>query len=121
MTEVQRNEAYFATQVDATEVERLVVQARLRDQHIGDGLRRAGIRPGDKAIDVGCGPLGALLVLADLVGPTGTVVGLDMDAPSLQRARGILDQRGHSGVRLVHANIKPMSRGAGCPPPSVPG
>ena len=116
MTEVQRNEAYFATQVDATEVERLVVQARLRDPHLGDGLRRAGIRPGDKAIDVGCGPLGALLVLADLVGPTGTVVGLDMDAPSLQRARGILDQRGHSGVQLVHANINTMSPGAVCPP-----
>src|SRR5262245_22198608 len=83
MTEVQRNAAYFASQVDSTEVERLVATARLRDPHIRDGLRRTGIRPGDKTIDIGCGPLGALLVLADMVGPTGTVVGLDMDAPSL--------------------------------------
>ena len=110
MTEVRRSETYFAGQVDATEVERLVVNARLRDPHIRDGLHRTGIRSGDKAIDVGCGPLGALLVLADMVGPTGTVVGLDMDAPSLKRARGILDQRGTHHVQLVHANLDTMHR-----------
>ena len=116
MTEVRRSETYFAGQVDATEVERLVVNARLRDPHIRDGLQRTGIRPGDKAIDVGCGPLGALLVLADMVGPTGTVVGLDMDAPSLKRARGILDQRGTHHVHLVHANLDTMHREIVCPP-----
>jgi SAM-dependent methyltransferase len=116
MTEVQRNAAYFASQVDATEVERLVATARLRDPHIRDGLRRTGIRPGDKAIDVGCGPLGALLVLADIVGPTGTVVGLDMDAPSLKRARALLDQRGTQGVHLVQANVNTMHREVVCPP-----
>jgi SAM-dependent methyltransferase len=116
MTEVQRNAAYFASQANATEVERLIATARLRDPHIRDGLRRTGIRPGDKAIDVGCGPLGALLALADVVGPTGTVVGLDMDAPSLTRARALLDQRGTPGVQLVQANVNTMHREVVCPP-----
>src|SRR5262245_28980645 len=114
MTEVQRNAAYFASQVDATEVERLVATARLRDPHIRDGLRRTGIRPGDKAIDIGCGPLGALLVLADIVGPTGTVVRLDMDAPSLKHARALLDQRRTQGVELVQADVNTMHRDVVC-------
>lgn len=116
MTQVQRNVAYFATQVDTTEGERLVSSAHLRDPHVRDGLRRVGLLPGAKVIDIGCGPLGALLVLAELVGPTGTVVGLDMDAPSLQRARTILDQHGHPHVHLVHANLTTMSPTAVCPP-----
>jgi ubiquinone/menaquinone biosynthesis C-methylase UbiE len=95
--------------------ERLVITARFRDPHIRDGLRRIGLRPGDKVIDVGCGPLGALLVLADIVGPTGTVVGLDMDAPSLKFARAILDQRGTQSVQLVQADINTMPREVVCP------
>jgi ubiquinone/menaquinone biosynthesis C-methylase UbiE len=114
--EVERNEAYFASRVDRAEVDRLTVHARLRDAHVRDGLRRIGIGAGQKAIDVGCGPLGALLVLAELVGPTGTVVGLDMDEPSLERAGSILRQRGHDGVRLVHANVSTLSASAVCPP-----
>jgi SAM-dependent methyltransferase len=116
MTQVQRNAAYFATQVDTTELERLAHPARLRDPHVRDGLLRVGLAPGATVIDIGCGPLGALLVLADLVGPTGTVVGLDMDAPSLQHARTILDQHGHRQVHLVHANLTTMSPTAVCPP-----
>jgi ubiquinone/menaquinone biosynthesis C-methylase UbiE len=116
MTQVQRNEAYFRTEVDKTELDRLVSGARLFDPHARDGLSRVGLRRGDKVIDVGCGPIGALLVLADLVGPEGTVVGLDMDAPSLQRARAILDQIGQAHVQLINANINEMLPTAVCPP-----
>jgi SAM-dependent methyltransferase len=116
MADVQRNEAYFASHVDSSEIDRLIVHARLRDPHVRDGLRRIGIGAGDKAIDVGCGPLGALLVLADVTGPTGTIVGLEMDAPSLQRAGVILRQHGYGDVRLVHTNITTMSPAAVCPP-----
>ncbi len=38
---------------------------------------RAGLASGGRAIDIGCGPLGALPVLVDLVGSEGRVVGLD--------------------------------------------
>lgn len=116
MPDVQRNEAYFAGSAEKEELDRLMVHARLRDPHVRDGLRRIGIQAGHKVIDVGCGPLGALLVLADLTGPGGTVVGLDMDAPSLARAGAILRQHRHDGVQLVHANISTMAPAAVCPP-----
>ena len=116
MADIQRNEAYFASHVDNVEIDRLIVTARFRDPHVRDGLRRIGIRAGHKAIDVGCGPLGALLVLAETIGPTGTVVGLDMDAPSLQQAGAILRHHGHDRVQLVQGNISAMSPAAICPP-----
>ncbi len=116
MVQAQRNAAYFATQVDNTELERLVATAHSRAPHVWDGLRRIGLGPGDKAIDVGCGPVGALLVLAECVGPTGTVVGVDMDAPSLQRAGALLEQQGYADVQLVEANVNMMSPTAVCPP-----
>jgi tRNA A58 N-methylase Trm61 len=39
-------------------------------------LDRVGLRPGQSAIDLGCGPRGILDLLAGQVGPTGRVVGL---------------------------------------------
>lgn len=116
MSQVQRNEAYFCTRVGETELDRLLNLARVLDPHVRDALHRVGIRPGDKVIDVGCGPLGALLALSDMVGPEGTVVGLDMDEPSLQQARSILDRNGLERVQLVHANINEMPVTAVCPP-----
>jgi SAM-dependent methyltransferase len=56
-------------------------------------------------MDVGCGPIGALRELSDLVGPAGAVVGVDMDDGTLQRGRAILDQAGRKNVRLIDANI----------------
>jgi hypothetical protein len=40
-------------------------------------LDRAGLRPGQRAIDLGCGPRGILDMLAARVAPAGRVVGLD--------------------------------------------
>jgi hypothetical protein len=57
------------------EYDRLVGVPHTFHEHVQDGCGRAGLRRGDRVIDGGCGPLGALLSLADLVGPTGSVVG----------------------------------------------
>lgn len=52
----------------------------------------AGARPGESVIDIGCGAGGTALMLADAVGSTGSVVGVDVSEPLLtvarQRARG---------------------------------
>jgi SAM-dependent methyltransferase len=54
---------------------------------IGRGaLARAGLRAGDRVLDVGCGCGGTVLDVADAVGPTGRVVGVDISKPMLDRA-----------------------------------
>jgi SAM-dependent methyltransferase len=105
MTEVQSNETYYVTDTDDT-IGRLIRLSRLQAQNVRDAFHRTDVRPGDKVMEVGCGPLGALLELSELVGLQGTVVGLDLNQASLQRARAILDRAGRDNVRLVHANIE---------------
>jgi ubiquinone/menaquinone biosynthesis C-methylase UbiE len=88
--------------------ERLIRQARMVDVFAREACLRAGLRPGGRAIDVGCGPLGMLPVLAEQVGPGGTVVGLDMNADALRQAREVLDHLGYPAVKLVEAEINSL-------------
>ena len=49
-------------------------------------LDRAALAPGDAVLDVGCGPGDDLFAMANLVGPTGRLVGLDASAVMLAEA-----------------------------------
>lgn len=91
------------------EDERLVRVAQGFHDDVQDGWRRAGLRDGARVIDVGCGPLGALLSFVDLVGPNGSVVGLDFNAGALATATSIMAQRGLSNVQLVHGDINTVA------------
>jgi SAM-dependent methyltransferase len=50
-------------------------------------LDAARVSPGEAVVDVGCGCGATSLALASLVGARGRVVGLDVSAPMLRRAR----------------------------------
>jgi SAM-dependent methyltransferase len=50
-------------------------------------IERAAPRAGERAIDVGCGNGQTSLQLAARVGPQGSVLGVDISAPMLERAR----------------------------------
>jgi ubiquinone/menaquinone biosynthesis C-methylase UbiE len=54
------------------------------------------IQPGHTVLDVGCGPGTDTIVLADLVGPTGRVVGVDSDAAMIAEANRRAEQAGCS-------------------------
>jgi SAM-dependent methyltransferase len=47
----------------------------------------AGIGPGARVADVGCGPGAVLRLLADRVGPGGRAVGIDADPAAVSMAR----------------------------------
>ncbi|MDS0282688.1 class I SAM-dependent methyltransferase [Haloarcula onubensis] len=55
----------------------------LRDRTIA----ALSLAPGDTVLDVGCGPGSNFERLADAVGPTGTVVGVDASPGMVERAR----------------------------------
>jgi SAM-dependent methyltransferase len=59
------------------EIERLGLQHRAWRERALDAWRSAAIGPGQTVLDVGCGPGYAALDLAELVGPSGRVVGID--------------------------------------------
>jgi len=52
-----------------------------------EAMARLGLERGERVVDVGCGCGQTLLELADLVGPDGRVLGVDISQPMLERAR----------------------------------
>ena len=64
-----------------------------------------GIGAGWTVIDCGCGPIGALAVLAEMVGPAGRVVGVDFSEPTIQRARSVVAALGLQNVELAVGDI----------------
>jgi 2-polyprenyl-3-methyl-5-hydroxy-6-metoxy-1,4-benzoquinol methylase len=86
------------------EVRRLMLQARLYDPYTEQALRLAGLRPGMRVLDVGCGPGDVSFVAARLVGPQGSVIGIDAaDIVELARARAA--EHGFTSVRFEQTTV----------------
>jgi ubiquinone/menaquinone biosynthesis C-methylase UbiE len=68
-------------------------------------FRRVGVQEGWNAIDCGCGPIGALAVMAEMVGVAGRVVGVDFSQPAVERARGVVSALGLDNVEVVEGDI----------------
>jgi SAM-dependent methyltransferase len=92
---------------------------RLRLLHglYGPGTRRllleAGLRPGMRAADLGCGVGMVTALLAELVGPDGQVTGIDASAAQLAQASERLQSRSPN-IRFVEAS----ATATGLPPAS---
>jgi ubiquinone/menaquinone biosynthesis C-methylase UbiE len=68
-------------------------------------LGRAGVRPGMRVLDAGCGPGRVTLPAAQRVGPTGAVLALDIQPGMLRKLRERLAARGLSNVDVVEAGL----------------
>lgn len=85
------------------EIRHLVEQAEVYRPEADALFDAIGVPAGASAIDVGCGVLGVLHVLADRVGPGGRVVGLDRAAPIVAAGRRFAADRGLA-VEFVEAD-----------------
>jgi ubiquinone/menaquinone biosynthesis C-methylase UbiE len=87
------------------EIQRLLLQGRLYNDHTEHALRLAGLRPGMRVLDVGCGPGDVSFVAARLVGPSGTVLGVDAAGDVVEFARTRAAERGLSTVKFEQTTI----------------
>jgi len=69
------------------EHERLIRQAKWLAPYTERFLRDAGIGSGQRVLDIGSGVGDVALLVAQLVGPSGEVMGIESDARSISRAR----------------------------------
>ena len=69
-------------------------------------LDRVQLRPGDSAIDLGCGPRGIIELLHARVSPGGRVVGLDSDPVHVAMACELVAERGLDDVEIVQADAR---------------
>ncbi len=66
------------------------------------------LEPGQTVLDLGCGAGTDLLIAAQMVGPQGRVIGVDMTAPMLDRARRSATEMGLANVELKEALIETL-------------
>ena len=77
----------YPIETRAGEIERLHVQSKAMAPDALAMLDRFGPMQGWTCLDIGCGPGGITDLLSARVGPTGRVIGLDMNAAFLEHAR----------------------------------
>jgi ubiquinone/menaquinone biosynthesis C-methylase UbiE len=77
------------------EYERLRAQARVWEQVTGRLLDHVALGPGANCLDAGCGPGEVMRLMALRVGPSGRVVGVDVDTRLGEAAQAALHSAGH--------------------------
>jgi ubiquinone/menaquinone biosynthesis C-methylase UbiE len=82
------------------ERERLMRQGTIMREPTAATFRAAGIHPGMHVLDLGSGVGDVAMLVADLVGPTGSVLGLDRDAASVAWATGRVTEAGYTNIRF---------------------
>jgi SAM-dependent methyltransferase len=64
-------------------------------------LEKIGIKPGERVLDLGCGPGGVLDLLGRRVGPTGSVLGIERSPRFIELARRFVGDHGLTQIVTV--------------------
>src|SRR5437868_6496458 len=88
-----------------TERARLMRQAEQLRGSTEQLFRAAGIGPGQRVLDIGSGAGDVAMIVADLVGPTGEVIGIDRDKAQVEAAGRRCADAGLGQVRFINADL----------------
>ncbi len=64
------------------------------------------LKPGDRVLDVGCGPGGSFPYLVSAVGPTGEVIGVEISPDIAINARRRIETNRWRNVRVIEADAR---------------
>jgi ubiquinone/menaquinone biosynthesis C-methylase UbiE len=90
------------------ELERLSRQAQLFEPFTRQLLQQAGVTAGMRVLDVGCGSGDVTLLVAELVGESGEVIGTDRAAPAVELATARARARDARNVKFLEADPTEM-------------
>lgn len=97
------------------EYERLRAQARVWEAATGRLLDQVELAPGARCLDAGCGPGEVMRLMAQRVGPSGRVTGIDVDTDLGAQALAALHAAGHHQCAFEAADVESDARVAGAP------
>ena len=67
------------------------------------------LRPGDTVVDIGCGTGLNFPLLQETIGPAGRIIGVDLTAAMLEKARLRVDRHSWSNVMLINEDAAAFS------------
>ena len=79
---------------------------RLLAGHLDVVIAAAALQPGERVLDIGCGSGATSLAAGRIVGPEGSVLGVDISGPMLERARERASAEGLDQVRFEQADAQ---------------
>jgi SAM-dependent methyltransferase len=94
----------YTLELSEPERMRYRMMAGMARENEADLWEYAGIVPGARVADVGCGPGAVLAEIAQIVGPDGTAVGVEPGEPAREAAREELDSLGLGHVEVREGN-----------------
>jgi len=97
----------YALGHSSRELDRLSFQATVLSPYTRQFLTEAGIAPGMRVLDVGCGSGDVSFLAADLVGANGFVLGVDRSPAAVERATARLN--GHNFHHQDGAGASPLT------------
>ena len=89
-----------------SEQRRLVLQASILRGWTEKFFKSAGIAPGMRVLDVGCGMGDVAFLAAEMLGPSGQVIAIDRELGTIEKARARAAQiQSSARVQFEHADI----------------
>src|SRR5262245_1316845 len=101
--------ADYALGHSARELERLVAQGRFIGDLTEHIFRLSGLSRGMRVLDVGCGAGDVSFLASSIVGPEGSVVGVDRSPQAIATAEQRATKAGISNVRFVVSDLAQLS------------
>jgi ubiquinone/menaquinone biosynthesis C-methylase UbiE len=90
------------------ELDRLSMQAHVFEPFTRQLFREAGLGSGMRVLDVGCGGGDVAFLAAELIGPTGSVLGVDRTPAAIIRATARAESKRISNVHFVEGDPTQM-------------
>ncbi len=103
----------YVLQHSEAELRRLEAQGAFLRPSTRHFLQGAGLEPGMRVLDIGAGAGDVLFVAADLIGPSGGVIGVDHGADALSLAMAGAHQKQLADVRFVQGDLDSLEVLAG--------
>ena len=88
------------------ETNRLIEQSRIYGESTHRLCKRAGITKGMRVLEIGSGAGDVALTIAEFIGPTGQVVGVDINAEILDTARQRATDTGTQNVEFIAGDAR---------------
>src|SRR5436305_6439554 len=104
-TESPKSETVYALGSDPGELERLDRQATWLEPATRLLFGLAGITSGMRVVDIGTGLCHVARLAGELVGPAGSVIGVDRAAPALAEARRRVQEAGERHISFAEGEI----------------